>query len=130
RGRQDADAVWRPGEKPGEQRHVSEEGDYVRLHVHLEKWREHEQAPDAVDDAGNAGEKFDGDADRTSERRRAEFGQKDGYAHPERNGDKHGDERCYDGSVDRGERAELLGDGVPGLGRKEAEAELLESGQR
>ena len=38
------------------------------LHMGLEPGREHEQAPDAVDDGGNAGQQLDGDADGASQR--------------------------------------------------------------
>jgi hypothetical protein len=37
----------------------------------LQKRRKHEQAPDAVDDAGDAGEQLDGDADRPAQTRRS-----------------------------------------------------------
>ena len=35
--------------------------------VCLQERREHEQAPDAVDDAGDAGQQLDGDADRPAQ---------------------------------------------------------------
>ena len=55
----------------------------------LQKGREDEHAPDAVDDRGNAGEKFDGDADRAAQGIGAEFGEEDGDAQADRHGDDH-----------------------------------------
>jgi hypothetical protein len=58
-----ADAVGRAGEQRRQDRHVLEGADEEGLHV-LQERREHEQAPDAVDDAGDAGQQLDGDSDR------------------------------------------------------------------
>ena len=52
---------------------------YVR-----EEGREHEQAPHAVDDRGDAGEQLDRDADRPAQDARAELDQEDGDAERER----------------------------------------------
>ena len=66
-GGEHADAIRRAREQRGENRYFSEHGDQERLHVLLKKRREDEQAPDAVDDTGNAGEQLDGYADRAAQ---------------------------------------------------------------
>ena len=45
-GGQDADAVGRAGKQGRKHRNVAESVDQKRLHVLLQEWREHEQAPD------------------------------------------------------------------------------------
>ena len=102
---------------------MAEHGDQERLQGLLQERREHEQAPDAVDDAGNAGEQFDGDADRAAQPQRAQFGQKQRDEQADRHRDQHGDERRHDGAVDRREGAEFFGDRVPTLGHQKTEAE-------
>ena len=56
----DADAIGRAGEQRRQDRNFAEHRDQERLQRFLQERREHEQAPDAVDDAGDAGEQFDG----------------------------------------------------------------------
>ena len=58
----------------------AERVDQERLDVLLQERREDEQAPDAVDDAGDAGQQLDGDADRPPEPVRAQLGEEDGDA--------------------------------------------------
>ena len=125
-GGEHADAVGRPGEQRAQERHAFECGDDQRLHVQLQKRREHKQAPDAVDDARNAGEQLDRGGDRPLERARAQLGNEDRDADGDRNADNHGNDRRDDGAVDRRERAELLGHRVPFFGGEKAEAERLE----
>ena len=96
----------------------------------LQERREHEQAPDAVNDAGNAREQLDGDADRTPQPHRAQFGEKYCDEQADRNGDQHGDERRNDGAVDRRDGAEFFGDRIPGLFIEEAHAERAQRRQR
>src|SRR5581483_2197698 len=129
-GGEHADAVGRPGEHPGQYRHAGEQLDQQRLDVFLQERRQHEQAPDAVDDAGDAGEQLDRGADRALQPARAQLGDEDGDAHADRDADEHGDQGGDHGAVDRRQRAEFLGDRVPSLGDEEAEAESLEGGQR
>ena len=48
----------------------------------LQERREDEQAPDAVDDAGDAGQQLDGDADRPAQPQRAQLGEEDAMPRP------------------------------------------------
>ena len=50
---------------------------------------------------GNAGQQFDGDADRPPQPLRAQLGQEERDQQPERHGDQHRDERGYQSAVDR-----------------------------
>ena len=108
-------------------RHVAERVDQERLQRRLQERREDEQAPDAVDDAGNAGEQFDGDADRPAQPLRAQLGEKERDHQADRNRDQHGNERGDDGAVDRRQRAEIVGDRIPALADQKAEAEGAEA---
>ena len=101
---------------------VDQEG----LNVLLHERREHEQAPDAVDDAGDAGQQLDGDADRPAQHHRAELGQEERDHQADRHGDQHGDGRGDQRAVDRRQRAEALGDRVPRFVEQEGEAEGAE----
>ena len=122
-GRQHADAVGRAGEQRRQHRDIAEGRDQERLHVLLQERREHEQAPDAVDDARNAGEQLDRDADRPAQPHRAQFGQEDRDQQADRHRDQHRDQRGDERAVDRRQRAELLGHRIPALADQEAEAE-------
>ena len=66
---------------------VAEQRDQARLHVLLQERREYEQAPDAVDDAGNAGEQLDRDPDRPAQLHRTQLGQEHRDHEPDRNRD-------------------------------------------
>src|SRR5262249_43311107 len=91
--RQEAEAVRRAGEKMVEHRERFKKRDQLGLDILLYDGREEEEAPDAVDDARDAGEKLDRDADRTAERHRAKLRQEDGNT----DADRHGDEHCNGG---------------------------------
>ncbi len=92
----------------------------------LEERREHEQAPDAVDDAGDSGQKLDGDADRPLQRPRTDLGQKDGNADADGHGDQHGQGRGHQRAIDGGGGPELVGYRIPDIGDEEAEPEGAE----
>jgi len=98
--------------------------------MRLEERGEHEQAPDAVDDARNAGEQLNGDADRPPQVFRTDFSEEDGDAEADGNADQHGDEGGHDCAVDRRQGPEFLGDRVPALRGEEIEAESAPGGQR
>ena len=68
---ENADAERRSLEQRADQRQLAQVFDQPGLHVLLQQRREHEQAPDAVDDAGHAGQQFDGDAHRPAQPARA-----------------------------------------------------------
>ena len=92
----------------------------------LHEGGKHEQSPDAVDDAGNASQQFDGDTDRAAQDHRAAFGEENRDPKPDRYGDDHSNKRRDDRAHDGCERAKFFGNGVPNLGRNEAEAEGAE----
>ena len=101
------------------------------LDVGLQQRLENEEAPDAVDDRGDAGEQLDGDADRLAQPRRAKLRLRKmampsptGMAIIER--DRGGDQRA----VDCGPCAVDVVDRVPVGVDEEVEAERLEGGQR
>ena len=95
----------------------------------LQKRREHEQAPDAVDDAGNAGEQFDSYADRAAQPHRAQLGQEQRDEQADRHRDQHCDQRGDDGAVNRSNRPEFLGDRIPDFFVKEADAKRAQGRQ-
>ncbi len=96
----------------------------------LEERRQHEQAPDAVDDRRNAGQEFDCDTDGTAQVLRAKFGEENRDPKSNRNRDQHGNDRSDDSAVNRRERPETLLHRVPFFGPDEADAEVIERGQR
>src|SRR5579885_104248 len=126
--REHADAVRRTGEKVVQKRNTREQADDRGLHVALQKRRENEQAPDAVDDARDAGQKLDRDCDRLPKRRRTKLGNENRDPDADRNGNSHRDQGSHDRAVDRRKRAELFGNGVPALRGQKFEAESLKGG--
>ena len=89
----------------------------------LQERREHEQSPDPVNDARDAGEQLDRDADRLPQPLRAKFGQEESDHQPDRDRDQHGDKRGDKRSVDRRQSAEILRDRIPSIAGEEAKAE-------
>ena len=85
---------------------------------------QHEEAPHAVDDRGDAGEQFDGQADRTAQPERTDLGQEHRDAETDGNGDHHRDHGGDQRAVDRTERAEhrRIGRRRPALRPQEGEA--------
>jgi hypothetical protein len=92
----------------------------------LQEWRKDKQAPDAVDDARNARQQLNRGADRAPQPHRAKFSEKQRDKQTDWDGNHHRDDGSDDGTVNRRDRAELLGDRIPALGDKEAETELAE----
>ena len=129
-GGQDADAIGRPGEQRGQHRNIGECADQRGLHGSLQEGREDEEAPDAVDDRRDPGQKLDRDADRAAQPMRAKFSQENRDANPDRHGEDHGDRGCRQRAVNGRESAEFLGDRIPGLRRKKSESESPEGGER
>jgi hypothetical protein len=129
-GGQHADAVRRAGEELVEHRDVGESVDQEGLHVRLKPGCKHEQAPDAIDDAGDAGQQLNGGADGALQALRTNLGEKDCDAEADGNPDKHGDSRGDDRPVDRRQGTELLSDRVPFFCDQEVEAEGAPGWQR
>ncbi len=121
--RQRADTVRRPGKDRRQHGNIAEDRNDGRFDIALYEGSEDEQAPDAVDDRGDAGQKLDRDADRTPQHGRADFGQEDGDAETDRHSNRHGDHRSRQGPDDRRACAEFFGDGIPYLAGKKAEPE-------
>jgi hypothetical protein len=97
----------------------------------LNKWptpvqhrREHEQAPDSEDDAGNRRQEFHRDPDRALEHGRAQLGQEQRDAESGGYGKQHGDQRSDHRSVDRRQRTELIGDRIPDLAGDEGKSKV------
>ena len=120
---QDADSVRRTREQRREHRNFTEHIDQERLHILLQERREHEQAPDAVDDAGDAGEQLDSNADRAAEPHRAQFGEEQRDKQTDRHRDQHCDRRRDQRAVNRRDGTEFFCDRVPGVDEQEIQAE-------
>src|SRR5262245_22028359 len=76
---QNADAVGRTGEQRRQHGNAGKRIDEGRLQRLLQDGGEYEEAPDAIDDARDAGEQLNGDADRTAQPQRAELGEEEGH---------------------------------------------------
>jgi hypothetical protein len=96
----------------------------------LQERREYEQPPDAVDDARDARQEFDGDADRPPQPHGAQLSEKHGDQQPDRHRDQHRDERRDERAVDRRQRAEFLRHRVPALLDEEIQPEGAQRRQR
>ncbi|MNK86638.1 hypothetical protein D3C87_1065550 [compost metagenome] len=92
--------------------------------------REHEQAPDAVDDRWHAGQQLDSRAQRAAQPGRADFREEQGDAEADGKGDQQGDDRRHQGANDGDQGAVLVIDGVPFRGHDEMQAEGLEGRYR
>ncbi len=80
---------------------------------------EYKQSPHSVDDAGDAGQQFDRDAERTAQKAWREFGQENGDTKTDRNRDQQRDSRGDQRADYRYQRAKLIVDRVPvGTGQK------------
>src|SRR4029450_3149134 len=84
---QHTDAVGRSCKELVQDRDPAESIDKEWLHRCLKPGSEHEQSPDAINDAGNSCEKLYGSADRPSQADRAYFGQK--HRNTETDGNPH-----------------------------------------
>ena len=113
-----------PLEQRADEIHGAQMLDQPGLHVALQDRREHEQAPDAEDDAWNGGQQLDGRADRALQHLAGNFGQEQGDAEADRYGDEHRDERGNQRAVDRRQRAVFIGDRVPDFPGNEPEPEM------
>src|SRR5262252_281979 len=112
---QHADAIGRAGKQRRQHRDIAESRDQERLQGFLQERREYEQAPDAIDDAGNTRQELDGDPYRPTQPQGAQLGEEHGDQQPDRDRDQHRDERGDEGAVDRRQRAEFLRHRVPAL---------------
>ena len=115
----------RAGEDRAQHRNAFEQTDHERLEVVGHERAEHEEAPHAVDDRGNAGEQLDGNADRAAQPLRAELGQEDRDAEADRHRNQHRDHRGDQRAVDRTERAEHRRIGRRRPARREQEGKAV-----
>ena len=129
-GGQHAVAERRPLKQIADDRHVADRVDEEGLDIGLHHRPEIINAPDAVDDRGNSGEKLDCHANGPAQRQPAELGEEDRDPKADRNRDQHGDHRRHQGTVDRRRRAEFLLGRTPGVGEQKADAEFAESRPR
>src|SRR5581483_3034761 len=97
-----------------QQRDIAERVDEKRLQRRLQEGCENKEAPNAVDDAGNAREQLDRNSDRTAQ----PYGAKLGEEYRDRGGHKR--------SVDRGKRPEFFRHRIPALGDKKVQTERAE----
>ena len=111
----------RANEGPLSQLRIDPRIDVLGQHRH-----QHEQAPHAVDDRRDAGEKFDRGANRTTQPPRCDFGQEHCNAEADRHCDDHRDQCSDEGPVNRYQRAELPSHRIPFVRPQEADAELRE----
>src|SRR5205085_261556 len=106
-----------------------EDRDQERLQRLLQKWGEYEQAPDAVDNARNAGEQLDRDADRTAQPHRAKLGEKDRNQNSDGHREQHRNARSDQGAVNRSQRSKSFRYRIPALLNQEVEAKCTERRQ-
>ncbi len=125
-GGQHADAIGRAAEQQADPRQPAQRADQQRLHMGLQERRQHEEAPEPVDDAGNAGQKLDGDAEGAAQAFGADLGEEHRDAQADRHADHHGDGRGDEGAVDRRQRAEDVLGRAPALGPQEGRAEAVQ----
>ena len=128
--RESADAIGGAAQQCAQHGDIGDGFNDGFLQVQLKPGREHEQAPDAVNDGRNAGQQFDGDADGAAQPARAKLGQEDGDADAHRQGHQHGQERGYQGADNGGEGAEFFGRRLPGFRPEEGGTEFLDGRQR
>ncbi len=83
------------------------------LNVFAHQRDDDEDAEQAVDHAGDGGEKIDEKLQRVGDAGGREFGEKNGGADAERDGDEQRDRGGDERAVDEGQRAEIVGVGIP-----------------
>src|SRR5260370_19197009 len=115
---------------PLEEREETEGALEGRLNELAHQWDDDEDAEDAVDNAGDGGQKINEKFGRGRNSCGSELGKKNGRADAEGNGDEQrnccGDER----DVNEGQSAELTEDGIPDGGTEKVEAKLVAGGGR
>ena len=102
--------------------------DRVRLDVVPEHGAEHEDAPEADDDARHGGERLDERGDRRAKAAGRELGEEQRDADRERGGDRERQERGDGGAEEEAAGAIDVLDRVPGDPRHESERVLLDRG--
>src|SRR5579862_1161267 len=122
--REEADAIgWAAEEgQPAEMMRVLQPGEGV----FLQPWHHDENAPETEDDARYGGEHLHQRDDRLAQPAGSEFREVDGGRDAERHGDEQPQEGGDERSVDEGERAVFLIDGVPLRAEEKAEPELTD----
>jgi hypothetical protein len=115
-------------EDRAQDRNAVEDLDHEGLEGVGQERAQHEEAPHAVDDRGNAGEQLDRHADRAAQPLRTELGEEDRNAEADGNGNQHRDERGDERAVHRPERAEhgRIRRRRPALRPQEGEAVFLD----
>ena len=130
RGVEQAEIGRRTGEDRAQHGNAVEHADHERLERVGQERPQHEEAPHAVDDRGNAGEQFDRKPDRTAQPDRADLGEENRNAEADGNGDHHRDHGGDQRAVDRAERAQhrRIGRRRPALRPQEGGAVFTDGG--
>src|SRR4029453_3866869 len=115
-----------PGPRRPEERNEAERGMEEGLDMVVQERAEHEDPPEAEDDARYSGEHLDQGPDHTPSGRRCELGEVERDRNRKRTGNQGGAEGRDGGAVEEVERAELARDRVPILVPDEREAEKLD----
>src|SRR5665213_4392991 len=84
-----------------------------RIDMFTEQGHEHEDGPEAIDDAGNGGQQLGKKSQRSAQGAGAHFRKEDGQADGERDGHKEGQKRRDQRAVNERARAELFIHRVP-----------------
>jgi hypothetical protein len=128
-GGKHADAVGRACKQRRENGDIAKNCDEKRLQRLLQKRREYEQAPDAVNDAGDPGKELDCDADRAAQPHRAKFGEKYRNQQSDRDCQQNRNGGSDERAVDRCERTEPVGYRVPPFLDQKIQAKSAPYGQ-
>ncbi|SBT08426.1 hypothetical protein ACCAA_570034 [Candidatus Accumulibacter aalborgensis] len=100
------------------------------MHVLGKQRRKNEQTPDAVNDRWHTSEQFNRRAERAAQAGRTRFGEEQGDAEADRNGDQQRDHRGHHRTVDGGERTKLVVRHIPDVGPEKGWAGLPQHGHR
>ncbi len=99
-----------------------------RLNILGKQRRKHEQAPDTVNNRGNARQQFDRSAQRAAQPYRTGLGQKQGNPETDRYCDQQCQHRGHHRAVDGRQRTILVVRHAPDIGPQKRQAECLDAG--
>jgi hypothetical protein len=121
-GREQILADRRALEERADHRHRAQRVAQGRLDRRTHPGRQHEEGPQAIDDAGDGRQHLDQEGDRPAHPARRVLDQVERRADADRRRQQQADERGHQRAVDEGGRPELLEDRVPGGAEEEADA--------
>ena len=108
----------------GEEATPSEELDQNGIDMLAQDRHQHEDGPDAVDDAGNRGQQLGEESENAAQHLGAHLGNEDGDAHRQRDCDDERNQGGSEGSVNERQRAEVAVDRVPCASEEKLDAEF------